>query len=257
MIRTSQNVSIFSACVESAVREPVDREPEGDADRGGDDPDHDHLLRPCVALGGAARCLLTHARRILWVAPRQSATTCDVTPRRDGAARAAAQARLRRRCASRRRSALEAAAASGRPTATRRGGGGRPWRTGPAGGSRPGGRPRARSVPRSLSMLGGALHPHRRQVLAERRVADLGVRALQLAARGGDAAGDVVERRDPRRTRSRRSRASSKRLVRWRTVAGRCMVKICTLRAGPPRMKRPGQGTPTWRVAAGQRVRGW
>ena len=32
------------------------------------------------------------------------------------------------------------------------------------------------------------------EVLAERRVADLGVRALQLAARGRDAARDVVER---------------------------------------------------------------
>ena len=34
----------------------------------------------------------------------------------------------------------------------------------------------------------------RGQVVAEGRVADLGVGALQLAARGGDAAGDVVER---------------------------------------------------------------
>ena len=34
----------------------------------------------------------------------------------------------------------------------------------------------------------------RGQVLAEGGVADLGVGALQLAARGGDAAGDVVER---------------------------------------------------------------
>ena len=41
--------------------------------------------------------------------------------------------------------------------------------------------------------LGGPLHAHLRQVLAERRVADLGVGALQLAARGRDAAGDVVE----------------------------------------------------------------
>ena len=32
------------------------------------------------------------------------------------------------------------------------------------------------------------------EVLAEGRLADLGVGALQLAARGGDAAGDVVER---------------------------------------------------------------
>src|SRR4051794_4861481 len=41
--------------------------------------------------------------------------------------------------------------------------------------------------------LGRALHPDTGEVLAERRVADLGVRALELAARGGDAARDVVE----------------------------------------------------------------
>ena len=46
----------------------------------------------------------------------------------------------------------------------------------------------------SGSALGGALHPHPRQMLAERRAADLGVRALQLAARCGDAPGHVVER---------------------------------------------------------------
>src|SRR3954452_8981073 len=38
------------------------------------------------------------------------------------------------------------------------------------------------------------LHPHAREVVAERRAPDLGVRALELAARGGDAARDVVER---------------------------------------------------------------
>src|SRR3954469_5886615 len=42
--------------------------------------------------------------------------------------------------------------------------------------------------------LGGALHPDRREVVAERRAPDLGVRALELAARGRDAARDVVER---------------------------------------------------------------
>src|SRR3954452_5031827 len=42
--------------------------------------------------------------------------------------------------------------------------------------------------------LGRALHPDAREVLAERGVADLGVGALELAARGRDAAGDVVER---------------------------------------------------------------
>ncbi len=41
--------------------------------------------------------------------------------------------------------------------------------------------------------LGRALHAHRGEVVAERRVPDLGVRALQLAARGRDAARDVVE----------------------------------------------------------------
>jgi hypothetical protein len=41
--------------------------------------------------------------------------------------------------------------------------------------------------------VGGAFHAHGRQVLAKGRVADLGVRALQLAAAGGHAASDVVE----------------------------------------------------------------
>src|SRR3954452_5674101 len=42
--------------------------------------------------------------------------------------------------------------------------------------------------------LGRTLHPDAREVLAERGVADLGVGALELAARGRDAARDVVER---------------------------------------------------------------
>src|SRR4051794_18763887 len=42
--------------------------------------------------------------------------------------------------------------------------------------------------------LGRTLHPDVREVLAERGVADLGVGALELAARGRDAARDVVER---------------------------------------------------------------
>src|SRR5215213_8244077 len=41
--------------------------------------------------------------------------------------------------------------------------------------------------------LGGPLHPHTGEVLAERGPADLGVRALELAARGRDPARDVVE----------------------------------------------------------------
>src|SRR3954469_24946078 len=42
--------------------------------------------------------------------------------------------------------------------------------------------------------LGRAVHAHGGEVLAEGRPADLAVRALELAPRGGDAAGDVVER---------------------------------------------------------------
>src|SRR3954452_25339913 len=48
--------------------------------------------------------------------------------------------------------------------------------------------------PARAEHLGGAAHPDGGQVVAERRVADLGVGALQLAARRRDAAGDVVER---------------------------------------------------------------
>ncbi len=40
---------------------------------------------------------------------------------------------------------------------------------------------------------GGAVHAHTGQMFAERGVADLGVGALELAARRGDPAGDVVE----------------------------------------------------------------
>src|SRR5918992_3938191 len=42
--------------------------------------------------------------------------------------------------------------------------------------------------------LGGAVHPHGRELLPERRPTDLGVGALELAARGGDSAGDQLER---------------------------------------------------------------
>ena len=59
--------------------------------------------------------------------------------------------------------------------------------------------------------LGGALHAHRGQVLAERRVADLRVGALELAARRGDAAGDVVERQVGGVLRARRSRSRPRR----------------------------------------------
>src|SRR4051794_11419635 len=41
--------------------------------------------------------------------------------------------------------------------------------------------------------LGCPAHAHGGQVLAEGRAADLGVGPLELAARGGDAAGDVVQ----------------------------------------------------------------
>ena len=72
--------------------------------------------------------------------------------------------------------------------------------------------------------LGGAVHADAGQVLAEGGVADLGVGALELAARGGDAAGDVVERRAPiAYSRSTIAVASSNRLVRRETVAGRCV----------------------------------
>src|SRR4051812_10799268 len=42
--------------------------------------------------------------------------------------------------------------------------------------------------------LGGAGHPHPGQVLAERGAADLGEGPLELAARGGQAPGDVIQR---------------------------------------------------------------
>ena len=58
--------------------------------------------------------------------------------------------------------------------------------------------------------LGGALHAHAGQVLAERGVADLGVGALELAPRRGDAARDVVEGEVGGVLRSTMATASSK-----------------------------------------------
>ena len=134
----------------------------------------------------ASSSLLAHAGGIL----------CD-RERRTGRAVGRRQAALRQ--AARAGAALDArragdAGAARKSTARRPDGAGTPWRTGPAGGSRRGARPRARSAPRRGQQLGGLLHAHARQVVAERGVADLGVRALELAARGRDAARDVVER---------------------------------------------------------------
>ena len=75
----------------------------------------------------------------------------------------------------------------------------------------------------------------RGQVVAERRVPDLGVRPLQLAAGGGDAAGDVVEREIARYSWATIAIASSKRLVRRRTVAGRWVGTTVDTRDVPER----------------------
>lgn len=48
--------------------------------------------------------------------------------------------------------------------------------------------------PASGEQLRRAFHADRRQMLAERRLPDLGVRALELASRGRHASSDVVER---------------------------------------------------------------
>ena len=85
-------------------------------------------------------------------------------------------------------------ACRGTPTARGRGGAGTPSRTGRAGGSRRGGRPRGRSG------RGGAgaapARSIRTAVRCSRNVVlpDLGVRALKLTSRGRDATSDVVER---------------------------------------------------------------
>ena len=117
--------------------------------------------------------------------------------------------------------------------------------------------PRATSRTRQAAggeQLGGAVHAHRGQVLAERRVADLGVRALELAARGRDAAGDVVEREVGARTRPRRSRRRPRTgSCAGVTVAGRC-IGTSVLRAGWRRRDdRPERSGPSWRVAARER----
>ncbi len=113
--------------------------------------------------------------------------------RRRAADRRSARGRCRGSQAARRRVARGSGACRGTPTARGRGGGGTPWRTGRAGGSRRGGRPRGRSAAAASSSAARSIRT-RREVLAEGRVADLGVGALQLASRGRDAARDVVER---------------------------------------------------------------
>jgi hypothetical protein len=52
----------------------------------------------------------------------------------------------------------------------------------------------AHGDPAAGEQLGRPVHADPGQVVAERRVADLGVRALELAAGGRHATGDVVER---------------------------------------------------------------
>ena len=130
----------------------------------------------------------------------------------------------------------------------RRGGAGTPWRTGPAGGSRRAGRPRGRSATRAPAAR-PPLHANARQMLAERRVADLGVGALQLAPRRRDAAGDVVEREVARRTRRRRSRRPRRR--GWCEV-GRCLNAVVASKAltngVSDRMRGGTDSFPSWRI---------
>ena len=253
MIRTSQRCRSCSACVEAAAGNQLISKPEGDADDRRDHAEDDHLddapapVRRIVR----SRALLAPWRRdpMAW-----DATDGDIAAERprasavDGRRRGV---RPRREC--RRRPPArphEAGRGAVAPRARRRGGAGTPWRTAPAGGSRRAGRPRARSAPRG-EQLGRALHAHGREVLAERRVADLGVGALELAARGRDAAGDVVERRGRLRTRPRRSRRRPRRGScgggRWRIAAitGSYVRRIAAMDAGPGAI-----GCQRWRVDA-------
>ena len=184
---------------------------------------------------------------ILWVV-RDRAQRGTVTRRRDGAIGGGLR-RAGRAMRAAVAEALEAAGASGRPTARRRGGGGTPWRTAPAGGSRRAGRPRARSG------RGVREHARRRAPCAPRS----GARgtSCRRSRRTRAAAGGATRRRGGRCRRGLRSEAysastiavaSSKRLVRWRMVAGRCMVAeplvTCRTRRGMTvtRLARPQFG---------------
>ena len=127
----------------------------------------------------------------------QAATTAEAAPRAPGRIRPSPAAARGPECrASRRRGARRRGSGACRGTPTERGrdGAGTPSRTGRAGGSRRGGRPRGRSARGSASSSAARSMRTRGEVLAERGVPDLGVGALQLAARGRDATRDVVER---------------------------------------------------------------
>ncbi len=86
--------------------------------------------------------------------------------------------------------------------------------------------------PAARQELARALHAHGGEVLAERRVPDLRVGALQLPARGGDAPRDVVERQVAPYSVSTIAVASSKSAVRCLMVAG-LWVGICLWYVSP------------------------
>ena len=195
MIRTSHSVSIGLACF-GGLRSGTSRSASPAAMPSADaiDADHQHLT-PVGARMRTLRSWPLLTRPLL--KPHGGGILCErddergsaVAPRtRSGGAVRRAQP-VGPRCVP-----LGRVRWRGSPTARRPGSGGTPWRTGRAGGSRRGARPRARSAPRRGQHLGGLLHAHAGQVVAERGLADLGVGALELAARRGDAAGDVVER---------------------------------------------------------------
>jgi hypothetical protein len=124
-------------------------------------------------------------------------------PPRGAGSRGSRRRRRRRRCATRRpcrcarrrrrwRPGAACGARRGSPRGRRRGGGGRPWRTARLAVADAVG-DLADGEAADRQQLGGPLHADAGQVVAEGRAADLGVRALQLAARGRHAARDVVE----------------------------------------------------------------
>ena len=223
MIRTSQSVSIFSACVGGLRREPVDQQPEARCRAA------TRRRRSRIELADVAAC----SRRGSCTAPRlghQRSRPMDAASYRsagtEGTDAAPIGARgepaLGGRGAARRRPGGAGRRWPGSPTARRRDGGGTPWRTGPAGGSRRGARPRGRS-------RCGARAARRRAPCA--RASGARGTSCSRSRRRRAAAGGARRRRGGRcrrargrrRTRARRSRSrprtGSSGAGWWRVVA--------------------------------------
>ena len=210
MIRTSQSVSTVSACVEACVGNQSMISAEDHAEHRGDQPDRHQLLEVAAALLARDDLLAAHQLSDPMDAAsyRSAGTEGTDRPARADAAQAARRCRAAGRAVVRRRDALRAPERLRELRRLAVADAARDLAHGHAGAG---------------EQLGGAVHPDARELLAERRVADLGVGALELAPRRGDAARDRRRATARSRTRARRSpwrrRTGSSGAARWRVAA--------------------------------------